>query len=194
MGFAIRSKFVSVDMNDVMPLDLHTFEKIAIVRNPSLTILFIRASKLTYIPNLEYNSQLIQFNASCNEIVRLEAFEFSGTSLQTVDLTFNKIAYIHEDAFNVRHQNGQYSSAALVLRRIYLQNNRLTRVKPEWFQNVPQLSILDLRNNLIAAIGAHFLTNVNYLNIDSFVVMENVIKRKDELIVKTTPNKLSAVN
>lgn len=172
-------KAVLVDNGNLRPLDLHSFEKNVLVHTPALQHLVIRETKVTYIPNLEHNSKLIHFNASHNAIERVNAFEFSGTNLYTLDLSHNRITFIHENAFNVRPHN---SSTRLNLTRIYLNNNRLTRAQPEWFKNLLLLKEVDLRNNLIAVIGSRFLSDLMAMNhrTDNFIVTDGVIKRSDD--------------
>lgn len=176
-------KQLLVDNDNLKALDLHAFEQNVLLHAPSLQHLVIREAKISYIPNLEFNSNLIHFNASYNEIERVNAFEFSGTDLYSLDLSCNKINYIHENAFNVRLKIGQTSIVGLNLTEIYLNNNRLTRALPEWFQNLKKLKKIDLRYNLIAAIGTDFfnkLKALNHLRFDSFIIVDGVIKRDDD--------------
>lgn len=175
-------KQLLVDNDNLKPLDLHALEINVLLHTPSLEHLVIIEAKLSYIPNLEYSSNLIHFNASYNQIDRVNAYEFSGTNLYSLDLSCNKINYIHESAFNVRLKIGQNTSAGLNLTEIYLNNNRLTRALPEWFQNLEKLKKIDLRYNLIAAIGTEFFSKLkalNHLRFDNFIVVDGVIKRKD---------------
>lgn len=178
-------KVLMVDNDNVKPLDLHSFEKNLLLHTPSLHHLIIRESQITYIPNLEYNTNLLHFNASGNKIERVNAFEFSGTNLYSLDLSFNKISYIHENAFNARLPNGQNTSIeiGLNLTEIYLNNNRLSRAHPEWFGNLKKLKKIDLRNNLIAAIGTRFFSELkalNHLIFDNFIVVNDVIEHINE--------------
>lgn len=175
-------KQLLVDNDNLKPLDLHALEVNILLHTPLLQHLVIIEAKISYIPNVEHNSNLIHFNASYNEIERVNAFEFSGSNLYSLDLSSNKINYIHENAFNVRLKIGQSNSAGLNLTEIYLNNNRLTRALPEWFQNLNKLKKIDLRYNLIAAIGTEFfnkLKALNHLRFDNFIVVDGVIKRDD---------------
>lgn len=173
-------RVVLVDNGNLRPLDLHSFEKSILLHTPALQHLVIRETQITYIPNLEYNPELLHFNASHNEIQRVNAFEFSGTNLYSLDLSFNHLTFIHEDAFNVRPQN---SSTGLNLTEIYLNDNRLTRALPEWFRNLQKLRKIDLRNNLIAAIGTRFFNDLralNHIRFDNFIMADGVIERNED--------------
>lgn len=158
---ALFVRAILVDNDYLQPLDLHLFEKNVLLHTPSLSHLVIRESKITYIPNMQSNTELVHFNASFNDIERIQAFDFAGTNLYSLDLSHNKIATINENAFNVRQLN---VIRGLNLTEINLANNRLTRALPEWFQFLKKLKKIDLRNNLIAAVDNQFLLSLNRWN------------------------------
>lgn len=158
---ALFVRAILVDNDYLQPLDLHLFEKNVLLHTPSLSHLVIRESKITYIPNMQSNTELVHFNASFNDIERIQAFDFAGTNLYSLDLSHNKIATINENAFNVRQLN---VIRGLNLTEIILANNRLTRALPEWFQFLKKLKKIDLRNNLIAAVDNQFLLSLNRWN------------------------------
>lgn len=139
--------------SDLTPWNLLKFEKNIISRAPSLKLLMVTASRMTYIPNLQHCAELMKLNASFNEIDRVNAFEFSGTNLVSLDLSHNWISSIHEHAFDDKQQNGSIEYVfGLTLIHIHLQSNRLSRIQPEWFRNLNNLRMVDLRNNFIARI------------------------------------------
>lgn len=139
--------------SDLTPWNLLKFERNVISRAPSLNWLMVTASRMTYIPHLQHCSELMNLSVSFNEIDRVNAFEFSGTNLVSLDLSHNRISFIHEHAFHAKRQHGNIKFIfGLQLTHIHLQNNRLTRVQPEWFRNLNNLRMVDLRNNFIAHI------------------------------------------
>lgn len=181
-------RMLALDNNSQRPLDLHALEKNILINTPALQVLVIRYSKITYIPNLESNPKLLHLNVSHNELERVNAFEFSGTSLDLLDLSFNKISFIDENAFNVRLRN---ANTGLNLTEIYLNNNRLTRAIPAWFQNLDKLNKIDLRNNLIASIGSRFFSEfktINYVRLHNFILVDDVIERDDKKSVRKSNN------
>lgn len=182
--FTNRLKIIALDNDNQKPLDLHAFEKNILIKTPALQLLLIEHSKITYIPNLESNPKLLHLNVSHNEIERVNAFEFSSTSLDLLDLSFNKISFIDENAFNVRIRN---TETGLNLTEIYLNNNRLTRANPAWFRNLDKLNKIDLRNNLIASITSRFFSEfkaMNYVKLHNFILVDDVIERDDERSVQ----------
>lgn len=138
---------------DLTPWSLLKFERNIISRASSLNLLMVTASRMAYMPHLEHSTELANLNASFNEIDRVNAFEFSGTSLVSLDLSHNRISVIHEHAFDVRRQFGRIQFVfGLKLVDIHLRSNRLTRIQPEWFRNLKNLQMVDIRDNFIAHI------------------------------------------
>lgn len=155
-------------------------EKDLFTRTISLESLTITKSNLPNVHqlNLRKCPQLKTFNGSHNAIASLRGFSFWGTKLKVLDLSFNKIAFIDNDAFNVKSygvdeitsisesemhnipENDEIQTDdnddvksnvrfGLDLTAVYLHNNRLTAVRSEWFENLRELTILTLNNNLI---------------------------------------------
>lgn len=156
---------IVVHNSDLSPTNLLKFERNVISRAPSLESLMMTASKVAYIPNLQHSTELKGLNASFNEIDRLNAFEFSGTNLLQLDLSHNRISIIHENAFNDQRLFGRIEFIfGLRLLHLHLQNNRLTRIQVEWFQNLKNLQMIDLRNNFIANIYTQTFSNLKALD------------------------------
>lgn len=176
-------------------------EKDLFTRTSSMQSLTIINSKLPNVHqlNLRKCPLLKTFNGSHNAITNLRAFTFWGTQLEELDLSFNKIGFIDNDAFNVKSfgVDGVSTDFAdedeeskvpkgLGLTRLYLHNNRLTAVKSEWFTNLQNLITLSLNNNLIREFDGNAALANNKL-LSSLRIDHNLLSSIEKLSVGNFP-------
>ena len=107
--------------------------------NNQITDITLRDEDVIYLP------RTIVFDLSYNLLTRIPAYKksiLSGfTRLLNLDLSYNRIHYIEEDAFTGLHG----------LLTLHLSNNRLTKVVASWFDSLFDLIYLGLTNNLISS-------------------------------------------
>ena len=105
--------------------------------NNQITDITLRDEDVIYLP------RTIVFDLSYNLLTRIPAYKksiLSGfTRLLNLDLSYNRIHHIEEDAFTGLHG----------LLTLHLSNNRLTKVVASWFDSLFDLMYLGLTNNLI---------------------------------------------
>lgn len=109
-------------------------------------------------------SKIILFWGSQNEIESVEANTFNECrSLELISLKFNKISFIHEDAF-INLEN---------LYKLDLSSNRLNNIG-KIFKNLYSLVDLDISSNLIEYLNEE--TFKNLLNLHALSLAKNNLK------------------
>ncbi|XP_057658575.1 leucine-rich repeat-containing protein 70-like [Diorhabda carinulata] len=104
-------------------------------------------------------TNLNRMSFKMNQLRRIENGVFNKLPVETIDLSFNQISYIHTKAFDDMPE----------LFQINLGTNWLSKWNPDWFTNTPKLSVLYFRNNFIEELPAESFKNLKkerYVTID----------------------------
>ncbi|XP_055298765.1 chaoptin-like [Sitodiplosis mosellana] len=100
-------------------------------------------------------NSLLRLNVSHNEIDNIAPFAFDAApKLASIDLSFNLLQNLNENIFT------SYS-----IKYLYLHNNQLTVVQPQWFEKLLYLRVLTLNNNRIRAIDWQLFDSMPNINV-----------------------------
>lgn len=158
--FDATNVIVVESSEDEMPVNF--FDRYPDIERIEMTSKRLKSIKLTDLLNA---NALQHLNVSHNEIDSIEAFAFdSAPKLNEIDLSFNLLQNLNENVF-----------ASYLIKYLYLNNNQLTVVRPEWFENLLYLRVLTLNNNRIRAIDwriLEFWPNINVLHLHSNEIAE----------------------
>lgn len=200
----VTNVYIENVQSNVSEYNIFDVEKDLFTRTSSLESLTISNSNLPNVHqlNLRKCPQLKTFNGSHNAITTLRGFSFWGTELELLDLSFNKIAFIDNDAFNVKSFGVEHISpnsesndnddeeeqphTGLDLTALYLHNNRLTAVKSEWFENLRKLTTLTLNNNFIREFDGNTVLSDNIL-LTNLRIDNNLLTSIENLSVENLP-------
>lgn len=192
----VTKVYIEIVQSNASEYNIFDVEKDLFTRTSSLESLTISNSNLPNVHqlNLRKCPWLKKFNGSHNAIISLRGFSFWGTKLELLDLSFNKIAFIDNDAFNVKSFGVEQISSVsdekphtgLELTALYLHNNRLTAVKSEWFENLRNLTILTLNDNFIREFDGYTVLTNNKL-LSNLRIDNNLLASIENLSVENLP-------
>lgn len=106
---------------------------------------------------------------SHNAIEEMPSKAFSNAwNLTEIDLSYNRIVSMASDVFKVESESIQRESSIVglpntssFLKIIRLNHNNLTFIDPEWFSNIPYLTMLTLNDNFLTEIYACLAFSTN---------------------------------
>lgn len=143
-------------------MPVHFFDRYPDTERFQMTHKRLKSIKSTDLLNA---NSLQRLNVSHNEIDIIDAFAFrSAAKLTEIDLSFNLVHNLNENIFT-----------SYLIQYLYLNNNQLTVLRPEWFESLLYLRVLTLNNNRIRAIDwriLDFWPSIHVLHLHSNEIAE----------------------
>lgn len=135
---------------------------------PSLTYARLSHNAINMLPGRIFakNKQLAQLYMDVNHLQNVNASSFEGLiKLQILDLSMNKISYVHElalrDNTNLKVLNLSYNELPTLPRlttnvvSFDASFNRISRLKPDCLRNMSSIKDLVLKNNELQVLPRH---------------------------------------
>ena len=156
------TKFLSVEQTSITDLQSIDLENL-----PDLLVFkFQKHKSLKIGPNLfSNNRKLFSIHLSNNQLTELNKRVFEGLTLDTLDLTSNKLSVFEAN----------YMEGVLAVKKLYLQSNRLQEIEDDSLTFVSNLTDLYLNyNNLKKAPGTK--TEKAHTKVESKLLFKNNYK------------------